>query len=393
LDKDLDKVSKKITKVRPSGIRRMFDLAQGVPDIISLGIGQPDFNTPEYIKNAMKKALDNNYCGYSPNMGYIELREAIVDKYKEEYNLNYSINDIIITCGACESLFNICQVLLDENDEVLVPDPGFLTYPAQVIFAGARPIPYKTYEDNEFKIDINEIKSKISEKTKMVVLNFPSNPTGAVMKESELAEIIEFINKKDILILSDECYEKLVYDQLKHTCISTLGVKDKTFIVNSFSKSYAMTGWRVGYMIGPTKYIPPINLVHQMNTACTNSAAQIACVEALKNKEEGNKFITNMVNEFDMRRKYIYKRTNEIKGLSCKLTKGAFYYLINIKGTGLTSQEFSELLIKEAKVVTIPGNEFGDMGNGYIRIAYTLGINKLEEAFKRIEDVLSRYVS
>ncbi|MBD3229409.1 MAG: aminotransferase class I/II-fold pyridoxal phosphate-dependent enzyme, partial [Candidatus Lokiarchaeota archaeon] len=291
-----DKISNKILRIRPSGIRKMFDLAQGVPDIISLGIGQPDFDTPEYIKKAFKKAVDDGFTGYSPNLGFADLREEIIRKYKEEDDLKYSIDNIIVTCGACESLFNICQAVLNRNDEVLIPDPGFLTYPAQVILAGAKPITYKTYERDGFKINIEEIQKNITPKTKMIILNFPNNPTGAVMKEKELSEIIDLLNKKDILILSDECYEKLIYDDLKHIPISTLGVKNRTFIVNSFSKTYAMTGWRVGYALAPEKYIKPINIVHQMNTACTNSAAQIACVEALRDKERSRRFIQSMVN-------------------------------------------------------------------------------------------------
>ena len=379
----------KLNKIRPSGIRRMFDLAQGVKNIISLGIGQPDFDTPEFIKEAMKLALDKKYTGYSPNMGYVELREEIVKKYEDEYKLNYSINDIVVTCGGCEALYDICQAILDLDDEVLIPDPGFLTYPAQVILAGARPVPYNVIEDNEFKIDINEVKSKITDKTKMIILNFPSNPTGALMTKDELTELIEMLDKKNIIILSDECYEKLVYDNMKHVCIATLGVKDKTFIVNSFSKSYAMTGWRVGYLLGPNKLISKINLVHQMNTACTNSAAQIACVEALRNKKESFKFQKEMLSEFDKRRKFVYKEANKIDGISCKLTKGAFYYLLNIKETGMSSQEFSELMLTKAKVVTIPGIEFGEMGEGYVRIAYTINVEKLAEAFNRIKNVLA----
>ncbi|MHA1309632.1 MAG: pyridoxal phosphate-dependent aminotransferase [Candidatus Helarchaeota archaeon] len=384
------KVSDKISKIRPSGIRRMFDLAQGVPNIISLGIGQPDFDTPDYIKNAMKKALDNKYTGYSPNIGYKELREAIVNKYEEEYDLNYEPNDVIVTCGACEALFDICQAILNEGDEVLVPDPGFLTYPAQVIFAGGIPVPYQTKEEDDFEIKIEEIESKITKKTKMIILNFPNNPTGAVMDKKKMNELIEFIEKKDIFILSDECYEKLIYDNLKHICVPTLGAKNKTFIVNSFSKSYAMTGWRVGYLLAPSEFIAPINLVHQMNTACTNSAAQIACVEALNNKDESLKFIKKMVSEFDKRRKFVFKRASEIPNISCNLTKGAFYFLLNIKNTGLSAQEFSELMITDAKVVTVPGDEFGDIGKDYVRIAYTLDIKKLDEAFNRIENTLNK---
>ena len=384
------KISDKMSKVKPSGIRRMFDLAQGVPDIISLGIGQPDFNTPEYIKEAMKKALNENFTKYSPNMGYLDLRKAIANKYEDEYNLKYSADDIIVTCGACEALYIICQAVLNPGDEVLIPDPGFLTYPAQVILSNAKPVLYKTQEENNFKIDINEIENKISPKTKMIVLNFPNNPTGAVMTGKELTEIINLIIKKDILILSDECYEKLIYDGLKHISIPTMGVKDRTFIVNSFSKSYSMTGWRIGYLLAPPEYVYHINLVHQMNTACANSATQIACIEALQNQDESSKFIKMMVSEFDKRRKFIFNNINKINGLSCKLTKGAFYYLINIKNTGMTSREFSELLIKEAKVVTIPGNEFGDIGEGYVRVAYTTGIDTLKEALDRIKNVLNK---
>jgi aspartate/methionine/tyrosine aminotransferase len=382
-------ISEKMLKLRPSGIRKMFDLAQGVPDIISLGIGQPDFETPEYIKDAMKEALDKNYTSYSPNMGYVELREAIINKYKDEYDLNYSVNDIIVTCGACEALFIICQALLNPGDDVLTPDPGFLTYPAQVLLASGKPVSYQISEEDNFDIEIEEIKNKITPKTKMIILNFPSNPTGAVMQEDELSALIKLLDEKNIFILSDECYEKLVYDNFEHICSPSLGAKDKTFVINSFSKTYSMIGWRVGYLLAPTKFVKYFNTVHQMNTASANSAAQMACVAALNNKKEGKKFVSYMVSEFDKRRKYVYENINKIEGISCKPTKGAFYYLINIKDTGLTSQEFSELMIKEAKVVTVPGDEFGDNGEGYARIAYTCEIKKLEEALDRIKRTLN----
>ncbi|MFX0136158.1 MAG: pyridoxal phosphate-dependent aminotransferase [Candidatus Hodarchaeota archaeon] len=378
--------AKKLSKIRPSGIRKIFDLAQGMEGVISLGLGAPDFSTPEPLIEAMIKALKDGYTSYSPNLGYLELREQIVKKYQDEYNLNYESDEICITCGAAEALLDVFLAFLNPKDEVLIPDPGFLTYPAQVILAGGIPKPYPLFEKHDFKIDANNLNELITPKTKMIVLNFPSNPTGAVMEEKELNKVAKIAEDNDLLVFSDECYEKLIYDGLNHVCLASLGIQDRTIVVNSFSKTFSMTGWRIGYIVAKLDLMKSIFKTHQMNTACANSAAQIAVLKGLKSSQD---FSTDMVKEFDNRRKIIVNGLNKIPGIKCFMPKGAFYAFPNINGTGMTSPEFSEFLIEKVKVATVPGNEFGDYGEGYIRLAYTVSVEKLSEALDRISHALS----
>jgi len=292
----------KLSKIRPSGIRKIFDLAQGMEGVISLGLGAPDFSTPTPLVEAMIKALKDGYSSYSPNLGYLELREQIVKKYKEEYKLDYKSDEVCVTCGAAEALLDVFLAFINPKDEVLIPDPGFLTYPAQVILAGGIPKPYPLFEKNDFKIDVNNLNDLITPKTKMLVMNFPSNPTGTVMESNELKKVAEIAEDNDLLVFSDECYEKLIYDGLKHTCLASLGIQDRTIVVNSFSKTFAMTGWRIGYILAKLDLMKSIFKTHQMNTACANSAAQIAVLEGLKASQD---FSKNMVKEFDNRRRII----------------------------------------------------------------------------------------
>ncbi len=384
-------IASRMKSVRPSGIRRMFDLAQGVEGIISFGIGDPvpAFDTPAFIKEAAKKALDEGCSAYSPNLGFVQLREQIVNKYKIEYGLDYSLDDVCVTCGGGEALYLACQALIDPGDEILIPDPAFLTYPPQVSFAGGRPIRVPIYENNEFYINPDDLLNYITPKTKVIILNFPSNPTGAVMKRDDLKAIAEIAQDHDLYIISDEVYEKLVYDKNQHTCMAALGVQDRTVVVNSFSKTFSMTGWRVGYSLANKEITNAMMVIHQMNAVAANSSAQMGCVEGMKNTTEYKKFATRMLAEFDKRRKLLVNGLNRIEGIHCLMPKGAFYAFPNITGTGKTSYEFSEFLITKAKVVVIPGNEFGDLGEGYVRASYVASMNQIKEALERIEEALS----
>ncbi|NHI93681.1 MAG: pyridoxal phosphate-dependent aminotransferase [Candidatus Lokiarchaeota archaeon] len=379
--------AEKLKNIKPSGIRRIFDLAQGLEGVISLGLGAPDFDTPEYIKNEMIKALKEGYTSYSPNPGYIELRNAIVQKYENEYGLNYKPDkEVCVTCGGCEGLFNVFQALIDVKDEVLIPDPGFLTYPAQVILAGGTPKTYPLRESNNFEIDPDELNESITPQTKIIVINFPNNPTGSIMNERKLKKIFEIAEDNDVLILSDEVYEKLVYDRNKHVCLATLGDQDRVIVLNSFSKTYCMTGWRLGYVLACERIINSINLVHQMNSACANSAAQVAAVGALKGDQS---FTETIRNEFEERRNIISDGLNKLDGIKCVKPGGAFYVFPNISGTGMNSREFSEHLISTAKVATVPGNEFGELGENHLRLAYTIPKDKIKEALERIKEALA----
>ncbi|MHA1144840.1 MAG: pyridoxal phosphate-dependent aminotransferase [Candidatus Helarchaeota archaeon] len=377
----------KLEKIKPSGIRRIFDLAQSMEGMISLGLGAPDFNTPEEIKDAAKKALDDNYTSYSPNLGYIELRQAISDKYKDEYNLDYDASsEIMVTCGGVEGLFIACQAVLDPGDEVIIPDPGFLTYSGQVLITGAKTVGLPLKEEDDFEIDVEVLKEKITPNTRMLILNFPSNPTGAVMSREKLKAVADLARDHDLLILSDEVYEVLNYTNEKHVCLAGLDVQDRTIVLNSFSKTYCMTGWRVGYLLAPRDLINSMNVVHQMNTACANSASQIAAIKALK---EVKSFKDTLREEYKKRRDVIHEGLNSLEGISCFRPKGAFYAFPNIKETGMNSTEFSEFLIYKAKVAVVPGNAFGNEGEGYVRIACTVPVETLKEAIQRIKQVLN----
>ncbi|HUX98252.1 MAG TPA: pyridoxal phosphate-dependent aminotransferase [Candidatus Deferrimicrobium sp.] len=383
-------IASRVRNIPPSGIRRLFDLAQGVEGIISLGIGDPvpAFDTPDFIKEAAKKALDNGYSAYSPNLGFAELREQISNKYKTEYNLNYTLDEICVTCGAGEALYLACQALIDPGDEVLIPDPAFLTYPPQVTFAGGRPVSVPIYEENGFCLKPEDLQNKISPKTKMIILNFPSNPTGAIMKKSDLKVIAELAQDHDLFILSDECYEKLVYDKNEHTCMASLGIQERTIVVNSFSKTFSMTGWRVGYSLANKELTNAMMIIHQMNAVAANSAAQMGCIEGMKKIEEYKKFLNYMLSEFDKRRKVLVNGLNSIDGITCLMPKGAFYTFPNIQGTGMTSSEFSEFAITKAKVVLVPGNTFGEKGEGYVRASFVASLEQIKEAIERIKEAL-----
>ncbi|TFG04317.1 MAG: pyridoxal phosphate-dependent aminotransferase [Promethearchaeota archaeon] len=380
-------IASRIRAIPPSGIRRLFDLAQGVEGIISLGIGDPvpAFDTPEFIKEAAKKALDAGYSAYSPNLGFLELRELISTKYKQEYGLDYTVDEICVTCGAGEALYLACQALLDPGDEVIIPDPSFLTYPPQVSFAGGVPIPVPVYEENEFAITVEDIQENLTPKTKMIILNFPSNPTGAVMQASDLKGIADLALDHDLFILSDECYEKLVYDDAKNTCMASLGVQDRTIVVNSFSKTFSMTGWRVGYALANKEIINAMMIIHQMNAVAANSAAQMGCIAGMKNEGALEQFLNTMLTEFDSRRKLLVNGLNFIEGIHCLMPKGAFYAFPNIKGTGMTSAEFSEFMITQAKIVMVPGNVFGAHGEGYVRASFVASSEQIKEALERIK--------
>lgn len=378
--------SEKLNQIKPSGIRKIFDLAQGMEDLISLGLGAPDFDTPEAIKTAAKVALDQKFTSYSPNLGYLDLRKAISEKYQAEYGLDYnSETDIMVTCGGCEALFDACQAFLDPGDEVIIPDPGFLTYAGQVILTGAKPVGLPLKEEDDFEIDLETLKTTITPRSKMIILNFPSNPTGAVMNHTKLKAVAEIVSDHDLLILSDEVYERLNYTNEKHVCIASIEAQDRTIVVNSFSKTYCMTGWRLGYALAPAELISSMNIVHQMNSACANSAGQMAAITAL---HEVKKFPTTLLEEYRKRRDVIYEGLNGIENITCFKPKGAFYAFPNISKTGMTSADFSEFLIEKAKVAVVPGDGFGKQGEGYVRIAYTVPVDSLQEAMERIKKAL-----
>ncbi len=387
----MKKMAKKLGSIRPSAIRKLFEISAGMKGVISLGIGEPDFDTPEHIKEAAKKALDEGYTHYTPTSGILGLREAISEKYESEYSLEYDPGEILITCGGVEAVFDTFQAFVDPGDEVLIPDPSFMVYEASILLAGGKPVYFQADETYDFKPNYEDLNEKITPKTKMIVINSPSNPTGAVCDESELKPLAEIAVDNDLVVLSDEVYEKIIYDGLKHVCFASFeGCQERTVIINSFSKVFAMTGWRVGFALAKGDLFPPIFQVHQFNTTNVNAASQVAAMEGLKNPKS-KEFTENMVKTFDKRRKAIVDGLNKIDGISCKTPGGAFYVFPNIEGTGMNSVEFSERVLMESKVAVVPGSEFGrEGGEGHIRASYGTSLENIKEAIQRIEQALEK---
>lgn len=374
--------STKLASVKPSGIRRLFDLSQGVEGLISLGIGEPDFDTPKHIIEAYKAALDKGYTHYAPNLGIPELREAISEKYRAEYGLEYSSQDqCVITVGATEAIFAALSSMLNPGDEVIVPDPGFMIYESVVRIADGEPIMLPLHEEENFNVMPERLEELITDKTKAMILNLPSNPTGTTMTKQDQQAIADVVKEKNIVVIADEVYEKLVYGE-KHTSFASLGVEDKTITINSLSKTYAMPGMRLGYALGPKELIANIFKIHQFSVACVNTAAQKAAVAAMRGPQE---CVEEMRKAYESRRNLITTGLNSLKGVSCLNPQGAFYCFANIKETGLSSFEISERLLTEAKVVGVPGTAFGENGEGYIRFAYATSEEKLTEALERMK--------
>jgi len=383
------KISEKTAMVKPSGIRRLFDLSQGVKDVISLGIGEPDFDTPKHIVEAAKKALDEGYTHYTPNAGFLELREAIARKLWLENRIKVDPrSEIIVTVGGTGALFLSILSIIDPGDEVLIPDPGFLTYEPCVIFAGGRAVPVPVHEKDDFRMLPEEVKSRITSRTKCVVINSPQNPTGSVMLKKDLEAISEIAEKHDLFVISDEVYEKLTFDSAEHFSIASIpSMDERTITVNSFSKTYAMAGWRVGYATSKSAVIDEMVKLQQNIVANASSVAQMAALAALKGPQD---CVKEMVDEYDRRRLLITRRLNEINGISCRAPRGAFYVFANITQLGKSSEEVAEFLLNEGKVVAVPGSAFGRHGEGYLRFCYATPMEKLEKALDRIEKAVGK---
>ncbi len=351
-------------------------------DVVSFGAGEPDFDTPDYIKNSAIKALQAGFTKYTSSAGTVQLRKVIAEKFKRDNNLNYEPAQIVVSSGAKHSLYNIFQVICDKRDEVIIPVPYWVSYPAMVELAGGKSVFIKTKEKNGFKITPEQLKKAIKKRTKALVINSPSNPTGCVYTKEELQAIADIAVEHGIIVISDEIYEKLVYDDAKHTSIASLNEKiyALTFTVNGLSKAYSMTGWRIGYLAGPKEAVEKISNLQDHSTSCPNSIAQAASVEALTHTEE---FIDMMKKEFVSRRDYFVKRINGVRKLSVIKPQGAFYIFCNISKTGIGSLEFSKRLLDEAQVAVIPGVGFGD--DKYIRLSFATSLEQITKGMDRIE--------
>jgi len=379
------RIIKTVEEMPPSGIRVFFDLVLGMKDVVSLGVGEPDFVTPWNIRESAIYALEEGYTSYTSNKGLIELREAVSNYLKRKYGMEYDPEDeILITVGTSEAFDLAFRAMVTRGDKVLIPTPSYVSYGPITSLCGGKPVYVPTTPEGHFKVDPKDINRLCDKKTKLMLLNYPNNPTGASYSKSELKDISKVILKHDLLMISDEIYCDLTYD-FNHVPFPTLPhMKERTLYINGFSKTYAMTGWRIGYAAGPKDIIAAMTKIHQYTMLCASIISQMAALEALKN---GERSMYEMKREYKRRREFVIYRLNEI-GLPCHKPEGAFYALPSIKGTGLSSMEFSSRLLKEKKVAVVPGTAFGPTGEGLIRISYASSMDKLKEAFIRMEEFL-----
>lgn len=382
-----DFVSQKVKEMKPSGIRKFFDIASEIKGCISLGVGEPDFDTPWHIREEGIYSLEKGRTYYTSNSGLKELRIEIANFTKKKLNVSYDpLKEILVTVGGSEAIDLCMRAIIEEGDEVLITTPCYVSYDPCVKLAGGivKTIPLK-YE-NEFRLTKEELENNITDKTKALIMCFPNNPTGAIMEFDDLKEIAEVCIKHDILVVSDEIYGALTYDG-DHSSISQIpNMKDRTIVINGFSKAYSMTGWRLGYAMGPEAIIKAMTKIHQFCIMCAPTTSQYAAIEALKN---GDDDVARMRDAYDERRRYLLDRFKRMN-LDCFEPKGAFYIFPNIKKFGLSSEEFCLKLLEEEKVVVVPGNAFGDSGEGFIRISYAYSIDDLKKALDRVENFIKK---
>lgn len=381
------RLASRVKKVPPSGIRKFFDIVEQMEDVISLGVGEPDFVTPWHIREACIYAIEQGYTMYTSNYGLLELREEISEYIKRNFKVEYNPeNEILVTVGVSEGLDLGIRALVDIGDEVIIHEPSYVAYKPCVIFSEGKVMTLETKPEEEFRITPEELEKKITPKTKILIMNYPNNPTGATMEKKHLEEIADVVVEHDLFVISDEIYAKLTYNG-KHVSFASLnGMKERTLLLNGFSKAFAMTGFRIGYACANKELIEAMMKIHQYSMLCASIASQKAAIEALKH---GEKEVKSMVEQYNQRRRFIVKRLNEI-GLECFEPKGAFYAFPSIKITKLSSEEFSERLLKEEKVAVVPGNAFGKCGEGFIRCSYANSIENIDEALQRIERFVNK---
>ncbi len=373
--------------IKPSGIRRFFDIAASMEGVISLGVGEPDFPTPWHIRRAGIKSLENSKTRYTSNSGLIELRKEICKYISRRYNVSYDPrSEVLVTVGGSEGIDGAIRALVAPGDEVIIPQPSFVCYEPIVRLAGGVPVIVELKAENEFRLTAKELREAITEKTKLLVFPFPSNPTGAIMEREDLEAIAEVLRETDVCVLSDEIYSELTYGGKRHVSIASIdGMRERTVLVNGFSKSYSMTGWRMGYACAPAPIIAQMTKIHQFAIMSAPTTSQYAAVEALRNGDED---VERMVAEYDMRRRLIVHGFNKL-GMDCFEPKGAFYCFPSIKKTGMSSEEYCEKLLISKKVAVVPGSAFGDCGEGFIRVSYCYSTDHIKEALSRIEEFLS----
>lgn len=379
-------INNSIKTIPPSGIRRFFDIANEMDDVISLSIGEPDFQTPWHIRDEGIRSLEKGKTWYSPNRGFSELLNGISDYFERKFGVKYEADkQILVTVGGSEAIDLAFRTLVNEGEEVIIPEPSFVCYEPLTVMAGGKPVIIKTKNEDSFRLKAKDLEAAITPKSKLLVLPYPNNPTGAIMAKEDLEKIAEVIKKHDLLVLSDEIYSELTYGGNTHTSISSIdGMYERTVVINGFSKSYAMTGWRLGYALGPAPIIAQMTKLHQYGIMSAPTTAQYAAIEALKN---GDRDINKMRDEYDMRRRLVVDGFNAM-GLSCFEPLGAFYVFPCIKSTGLTSEEFCTKLIMDKHVAVIPGTAFGKCGEGFVRVSYSYSLKHLKIALERIREFL-----
>ncbi|MBO5371682.1 MAG: aminotransferase class I/II-fold pyridoxal phosphate-dependent enzyme [Lachnospiraceae bacterium] len=381
-------LSKRIVEIEPSGIRKFFDIVNEMPDAISLGVGEPDFDTPWHIRDEGIYSLEKGRTFYTSNAGLKELKIEIARYLQRKCNITYDYNhEIMVTVGGSEAIDIAMRAMLDPGDEVLIPQPSYVSYLPCATLANGVPVVIELKAENEFRLTAEELEEAITPKTKLLVLPFPNNPTGSIMSRSDLEKIAEVIIKHDIFVLSDEIYSELTYGEESHVSIASLpGMWERTITINGFSKAYAMTGWRLGYACGPKVIIEQMLKIHQFAIMCAPTTSQYAAVEALKN---GDDDVARMREEYDGRRRYLLHRFKEM-GLECFEPFGAFYIFPCIKEFGMTADEFATKLLQAEKVAVVPGTAFGASGEGFVRISYAYSLENLKKALERIERFITK---
>ncbi len=382
-------LNQKVTEMKPSGIRRFFDIAAKMPDAISLGVGEPDFVTPWHIREAGIYSLEKGHTYYTSNSGLEELRFEITNYLNRRFSVKYDYkSEVLVTVGGSEAIDLCTRAFIGIGDQVLIPEPCFVCYAPCVTMAGGVPVPIVTTEEDNFKLTAKALKEAITPKTKMLIMPFPNNPTGAIMDKNDLEEIAKVLRGTDIIVLSDEIYAELTYGQNHVSIASIEGMKERTMLISGFSKAFAMTGWRLGYVCGNAEIIKAITKIHQYGIMCTPTTSQYAAIDAMKNSDND---VAYMVSEYNHRRKVLVEELNRI-GLHCFEPKGAFYTFPSIKTTGLSSEEFCHKLLEDQKVAVVPGNAFGDSGEGFVRISYAYSIESIGKALEKIEKFVKKHI-
>lgn len=376
-----DPISKITREMQPSGIRKFFDVVNDMPDAISLGVGEPDFDTPWHIREEGIYSLEHGRTYYTSNAGLKELKVEICNYLKRKFNLNYRESEVLVTIGGSEAIDIGLRAMIDPGDEVLIPEPCYVSYLPCAQLTHAVPVPIPLKVENEFQLTAAEVEEACTEKTKVLILPFPNNPTGAVLSRKNLEEIAKVCIEKDLFVISDEIYAELTYGD-KHVSIAEMpGMAERTIVINGFSKAFAMTGWRLGYAAGPKEIISQMTKIHQYAIMCAPTTSQYAAVEALRNGEDD---VAMMTEAYNQRRRFLLHELRRI-GMDCFEARGAFYVFPSIKKYGMTSEDFALKLLQEQKVAVVPGTAFGDSGEGYIRISYAYSLDSLKRALERIE--------